>query len=817
MRFFLLPFLLIVSLSLQGQNCTDAEMGDVQYQIRYEEELREVHDYLVPCSQMDFLSIDFPDDFYHPGPDPGTEPGIFIFVLKEIPVSDVSADDFISLLYRDVSGDPVYFYRSEPRIDVDDLMTIRDRIGSFFLLPVLVSNRKATTLESFFESACIPHFPENALQILDNLKNNFEFSRFDEVFFTQWPEDISILEFFDIEFRDVDTDKNIPFTPIDHRTLKLHFPREQGVLHLYVNWKDYACYDVEYNEDWAFPEPTFILDSVDGFQNIEKCIPVRVRDFQSVTGFTLPFHWDRDSLEYAGISNIHPLLAPHLQVVEMEDDEDFSQMKVVMPADVDSIDLPDDAVLFEWCGKPLSGAGTRVTILPGGEEEFEVLIYGFSAGFNHSPGQIRVQEDREIDYELTQLCNTRDGKNRLQLILSGDKAFPYQLSFHSDEVEDTVIHEPIFLIAHVPQGIYEFTIRDSFGFEKGERFEVVDFIPPDFELNIEEDFSRNPDCLHPAGGVISVSVSEDGDFYFDLPDYPERNFEGDSIIGLTHGLYVIRAEDEKGCIDTISYRLVPPAEIEVEWDTDLVFCPDDREISFILNEVSEESDSSLEYQIDGGSVFYPGEEVVLKSPGEHKITLWNRDGCSLDTVLMVKAAPQEMAMFDSVMIEVQAGEEIFVSSGEEFSEGRIRWIFEGENVGQDPDLVFVPAHSGILNFDAKLYGRCIYQDSVWVQVVSLKDELLPNVFPNAFSPNGDGENDYFKLFPTAEIQEIITVQVYDRYGSFVYEEKYENDPIGWNGMIGQQEAPPGTYAVIVDFVRRDGRSAQAMFDLLLVR
>lgn len=825
MRYFLLLIWGMIVWQLSGQNCANATTDPIRYLLEYQGVEQEIYKYFLPCGQMDDLTIEFPGDFYHPGPDPGTDPTIFIFLMKEIPESEVTPEDFISMLYQTDAGDPIVLTRNDPVISADELISIRAEIGSFYLLPVLVNNRKGSTVEEFFQSSCVPYFSDEALHILESPKELWEFSRFDEIRFTHWPEDTSILEFLDIEIKDAETDEEVVFTQKDNRTLKLLLPRESGIMNLYVYWKDHGCSDMIMNQPWEFPEPGVFVDSVGGFENIKKCVPVRAVDFQSVSGFTIPFHWHSDSLEFLGLSNIHPQLASFLQEVEMEDDGEFSRMKVVMQPDTDTLDLADSTILFEWCGRPLTPAGTQVYISPGmdgAEDEFEIQIYGFSVEYWHKQGQIAVQEDREINYDLVQLCTTRDGKNRLLITLGeDDNAYPYLVSLHSEKGRlDTVMQEDSLLIPHLPAAEYEFTIRDSFGFEKSEKWEMLEFVSSDIEISVSEEDSRHPDCLRPEGGKISVEVSPDGRYLLDLPGYPEHHFEGDSVTGLAHGVYVLRAEDENGCIDTVSYRLEPPAEIEAGWDAaELVFCPGTNEVPFVLEDLSAEPDHTLEYQMENEEVMRPGDTLPLSSPGRYEIFLWNDEGCSLDTSVVVVEAPAELVVFDTTVIEVQSGEEVMVRTGDKAKEGEVKWIFGETLVGQESDVRFLPENSGELIFQARLYDRCLYEDSTWVEVIHVSSRVAEDAFPNAFSPNGDGENDYFKLTPAGEISDILQVQIYDRYGNFIYKEDYQEDSEtpGWDGTVGQQMAPPGIYAVVVDYVRRNGRRSQAMFDLLLLR
>ena len=42
-------------------------------------------------------------------------------------------------------------------------------------------------------------------------------------------------------------------------------------------------------------------------------------------------------------------------------------------------------------------------------------------------------------------------------------------------------------------------------------------------------------------------------------------------------------------------------------------------------------------------------------------------------------------------------------------------------------------------------------------------------YPNAFSPNGDGTNDYFTIFSKKSIENIQTLKIFNRWGSLVFE------------------------------------------------
>lgn len=80
------------------------------------------------------------------------------------------------------------------------------------------------------------------------------------------------------------------------------------------------------------------------------------------------------------------------------------------------------------------------------------------------------------------------------------------------------------------------------------------------------------------------------------------------------------------------------------------------------------------------------------------------------------------------------------------------------------------------------------------------DEVFVKVFkkvviPNAFSPNGDGTNDYW-LIPALQTYNNPEVTVFNRYGQPVYQSKGYNTP--WDGKYKGTPLPVGTYYYVID-------------------
>jgi gliding motility-associated-like protein len=80
---------------------------------------------------------------------------------------------------------------------------------------------------------------------------------------------------------------------------------------------------------------------------------------------------------------------------------------------------------------------------------------------------------------------------------------------------------------------------------------------------------------------------------------------------------------------------------------------------------------------------------------------------------------------------------------------------------------------------------------------------LANVYiPDAFTPNGDGINDFFEVKgePTSEIQ----ILIYDRWGIPVFQNSI--NVRHWNGTVNGQAAPPGAYFYRISVTDKIGRN-----------
>jgi gliding motility-associated-like protein len=87
------------------------------------------------------------------------------------------------------------------------------------------------------------------------------------------------------------------------------------------------------------------------------------------------------------------------------------------------------------------------------------------------------------------------------------------------------------------------------------------------------------------------------------------------------------------------------------------------------------------------------------------------------------------------------------------------------------------------------------------------ESILVKIFgalymPNAFTPNGDGKNDVFRIPPDASI-DLEVFSIYDRWGIKIFSTKNSNQ--GWDGTIKGMQQATGVYVYMIKGINEKGK------------
>jgi gliding motility-associated-like protein len=108
------------------------------------------------------------------------------------------------------------------------------------------------------------------------------------------------------------------------------------------------------------------------------------------------------------------------------------------------------------------------------------------------------------------------------------------------------------------------------------------------------------------------------------------------------------------------------------------------------------------------------------------------------------------------------------------------------------------------------------RDVVRVEVESCREAYIPN----AFSPNDDGRNDYFYIQSNGDVERVLLLRIFDRWGGLLFEAKDSPPDVpgrGWDGTSGGKLLNPGTYVFLAHLAFRDGAMEIRQGEVMLVR
>ena len=141
--------------------------------------------------------------------------------------------------------------------------------------------------------------------------------------------------------------------------------------------------------------------------------------------------------------------------------------------------------------------------------------------------------------------------------------------------------------------------------------------------------------------------------------------------------------------------------------------------------------------------------------------------------------PTNIQYLESVDLEVLGGD------------GGLGYIWSPEEYVDNPSSYSVTATPPSTTlFDVTGFvEQCEYLDQVLIVVGTDVD------VPNAFSPNGDNYNDFWKITGLPSYTRSL-ITLYDRWGQEVF--RSIGYPIAWDGKMGGKDVPTGTYYYVIE-------------------
>ncbi len=269
---------------------------------------------------------------------------------------------------------------------------------------------------------------------------------------------------------------------------------------------------------------------------------------------------------------------------------------------------------------------------------------------------------------------------------------------------------------------------------------------------------------------------------------------------------VLTVETDEGCIVT---KVI---ELEIE------ACCDELDLEISLDEANDpicngEENGSIalsatggtplyEYSLDGNS-FIGLSSFSMLAAGDYEVFVRDIKGC-LDSI--------DVRLIDPPPLIVDAGEDVTIDLATQTDLQAVVSPFQAQvdyswlpdtllSCFDCPDPSAFPVNTTVYTVTVVDEDGCSDSDDVTIFVIKNR----PIYIPNAFTPNGDGSNDFFTIYGGPAARRIETLRIFNRWGALVYEGQdlpLGEEPLGWDGRFKGKEVTPDVFAfyAVVEFI-----------------
>ena len=344
-------------------------------------------------------------------------------------------------------------------------------------------------------------------------------------------------------------------------------------------------------------------------------------------------------------------------------------------------------------------------------------------------------------------------------------------------------------------GVYDVIAQDENGCFMTFQFTITEPMP------VDATFTSTPEvCLGSADGTIDLTITGGtAPYRTALNSNLDADFIQDqvSFANLAAGTYVIFVRDAMDCETNVIVQIDPGVNLNATvepvyiCDSDLpgnylnVTLEDDTVIGSVMYALDSTDPADLQLDADFTNI----------SPGSHYLTISHANGC-------MQTVDFEIDTFDplTLILEQRNMNEITAIAGG----GLPPYTYYFNDYNNGSDNTYYITETG--NYTVRVVDA---NDCEMIAVIFM--EFIDIDIPNYFTPDGDGQNDYW-IPENIEGWPEILIKIYDRYGRVVAEETVV--PNGWDGTYQGKELPTGDYWYIVKLNgERDDREFVGHFTL----
>lgn len=349
---------------------------------------------------------------------------------------------------------------------------------------------------------------------------------------------------------------------------------------------------------------------------------------------------------------------------------------------------------------------------------------------------------------------------------------------------------------NISAGAYIINISDSNNCTQSDTFYLTQ--PDKLEAFLDRNRTIELDCNNQDRGKIALLTTGGNPGIKTISWQSGVITDGGVAVGLSSGTYCATITDNFGCLDTFCYTMVASLPLVGELNIPEEPLCNGGQTCISVKSLTGGTGNKYTFQINNG-IRYPLDSCAIVFAGNYSINLIDSAGCFITTSLVINQ-PDPIIVDAGPDQEVQLGLESSVIN-----------VFVDSPAGVDT-LIWSPLSSvSCLTLDCMSItvsptetttyvvtvtdnNGCIATDDIAVKVKNVRNVY----FANVFSPNRDGNNDFFQAVTGPGVDLILSFSIFDRWGNKVFEKlNYMPDPAGSDGWDGTFQGRPLDPSVFV--------------------
>ncbi|MFN7115153.1 MAG: gliding motility-associated C-terminal domain-containing protein [Saprospiraceae bacterium] len=290
------------------------------------------------------------------------------------------------------------------------------------------------------------------------------------------------------------------------------------------------------------------------------------------------------------------------------------------------------------------------------------------------------------------------------------------------------------------------------------------------------------------------------------------------VSSLPAGNYSVTLTDAAGCNAVDSVTLTEPQAIRVSNSTRSPVCARDKNGIIRIDSISggaapfEVSLNGTSYRSINGFPY----SINNLAAGNYRVFVRDANDCEI-TFNTAILAPSEPKVDLGPDLTIKLGDSVELVGLTNFDPSKIEWR-PADSVSTPNALrTFVsPIETTTYALTISDTSGCTATDQITVFINRARNVFIPT----AFSPDGDGINDFFVINAGDDVVRIKELRIFDRWGNMMFRRGafQPNDPqFGWNGTFNGREVNIGVYVYYLEIEFIDGFVEIFEGDITVVR